>query len=106
MHFRLNCRLIAPCVAVSLLVFTGCASSPSQSVSLPIWQKAVEQYVREAGQGDPSALGDVTLPDGRHGFAVLGDPIVKNSTDAVGVLLGHRPLNGKLAFIYLVGVVE
>jgi hypothetical protein len=88
-----------------LILLSGCGSS-SRPVSLPIWQKHVEQYVHEQGKGDPTVLRDVTIADGKKGFALLGSPDRGDSTDAVGLLLGHRAIQGGPSFIYLVGLVE
>jgi hypothetical protein len=98
-------RIILPLIA-ALPLLTGCGGTPTRSVSLNSWQSNVEHYVKDTGRGDPASLGRTTLPDGRHGFAVIGDPIVKSSTDATGVLLGFRHYRGKPAFIYLVGLIN
>jgi hypothetical protein len=90
--------------AASLLTLTGCGSSAVRSVSLDTWQQNVSQYVKERGDGDPTVLRDVTLADGRKGYAMLGNPVVKDSTDAVGLLVGVPQLNGRPAFVYLVGM--
>jgi hypothetical protein len=68
------------------------------------WQQGVERYV--AGKHDPSALREVTLAGGRRGFAVLGEADPSHSTDANGVLLGHKAIDGRPWFIYLVGLVR
>jgi hypothetical protein len=88
------------------LIFTGCNGAASQNTSLPGWQHAVETYVHDIGKDDPASLGEVRIAGGRAGFAVLGNPLPTESQDAVGVLLAHRPIAGKPAFIYLVGVVN
>jgi hypothetical protein len=88
-----------------LVLLTGCGTA-TRSVSLPVWQKQVERYVHEEGKGDPTVLRDLTLADGRKGFATLGSPDRANSTDAVGLLLGHRAIQGRPSFVYLVGVVD
>jgi hypothetical protein len=89
-----------------ICLFTGCGGPNNQTVSLPIWQQHVEQYVHDFGKDDPTSLRDLTIPDGRKGFAVNGSPLPKDSTDAVGLLLAHRPVDGRPAFIYLVGIVD
>jgi hypothetical protein len=98
-----------PALLVLLLLIPllcGCNGAASQNTSLPGWQHAVEAYVHDIGKDDPAALGEVQLAGGRLGFAVLGNPVPTESQDAVGVLLAHRPIAGKPAFIYLVGVVN
>lgn len=89
--------------AAFLLTLTGCGSSAVRSVNLNAWQQNVAQYVKERGEGDPTVLRDVTLADGRKGYAMLGNPVVKDSTDAVGLLVGVPQVNGRPAFVYLVG---
>ena len=90
-------------LATSLLTLTGCGGAV-RSVSLNAWQHNVEQYVKDQGEGDPTVLRDVTLADGRKGYAMLGNPVVKDSTDAVGLLVGVSAINGRPALVYLVGM--
>ena len=92
---------------IALLLFTlpGCNGAASQNSSLSGWQHAVESYVHDIGKDDPTSLGQVQIAGGRPGFAILGNPLPTESQDAVGLLLAHRPLAGKPAFIYLVGIV-
>jgi hypothetical protein len=78
----------------------GCASS----ASIPAWQHNVETYAAE--KGDPEALRDVTLKGDRRGFAVIGQPEPSKSTDVNGVLLGHKTIDNRPWFIYLVGLVK
>jgi hypothetical protein len=72
------------------------------------WRDAVERYVKEEGGGDPSVLEELTLdrPGTTHGFALLGGDRATESTDARAILLAHRPIDGQLWFIYLVGIVQ
>jgi hypothetical protein len=106
MKIRLNPRIALAILVSLILTAGGCASSSNRSVSVSAWQKNVENYVKVQGQGDPTVLRDVTLPDSRKGYAMLGNPIVKDSTDAVGLLLGAPRIDGKPAFVYLVGIVQ
>ena len=85
---------------------SGCSASSSRSVSLSAWQHNVENYVRVQGQGDPTVLRDTTLADGRKGYAMLGNPVMKESTDAVGLLLGAPRVGESPALVYLVGIVQ
>jgi hypothetical protein len=90
-----------------LSFMTGCGSSAaSQNASLSGWQGSVEHYIHEYGKDDPAVLGDLTIADGRKGFAVLGQAVPTESQDAVGLLLAHRPIAGKPSFVYLVGFLE
>jgi len=83
-------------------MMVGCSSS----ASIPTWQKSLEQYVRTDGRGDPSILRTMTIEGGRPGFAVIGEDDPHNSTDAKGLLLAHKQVEGKPWFIYLVGLVN
>src|SRR5438105_4556937 len=98
-------RIFLPALLLVVLMSGGCGSS-SRSVNLPIWEKHVDQFVKEQGKGDPTVLRDVKIADGIKGFAMLGAQDRGSSTDAVGVLLGHRPIQGRPSFIYLVGLVH
>jgi hypothetical protein len=97
--------LFVSSVALLLLSgITGC-STPGVSVSLDTWKEGVETYVKEVGKGDPVALRDATYK-GRPAFAQIGHPISAEGTDVIGLLLGHRPVQGRPSFIYLVGLVD
>lgn len=90
---------------VALAFFAGC----SNSVSLEQWRQRVDEFVWQEANGDPNLLRDQTLglPGSDHrGLAVLGDTDVEKSTDAYGVLLGHKRINGRAAFVFLVGIVS
>jgi len=89
---------------VSLLIF--CAGGCTSGVSISSWQHQLERYVRDDGHGDPAVLRDMTLDDTRRGFAIIGDEDPRKGTDAKGLLLAHRPINGRPWFIYLVGLVK
>ena len=94
-----------------LLIFAlfacgGCGGPSAGSISIPAWQQHVEKYVHDFGKDDPASLRDVSLPDGRKGFAVNGSPLPQESQDVVGVLLAFRPIDGRPSFVYLVGVVD
>ena len=86
-----------------LFAGVGCSTS-GINVTLDTWKEGVEKYVLEVGKGDPVVLRDATYK-GRPAFAQIGHPVPSEGTDAVGVLLGHRPIQGRPAFIYLVGLV-
>jgi hypothetical protein len=96
----MNHRL--PLIIVLAIFTTGCGGAASFSS----WQEGVERYVQDTGGGDPGVLREVKLPDGRHGFSVLGAPVPRESTDVNAVLLNHIPVNGQPRFIYLVGTVD
>lgn len=84
----------------------GCgANTPSRSVTFDTWREGLEKYVDNVGKGDPAVLRDTTY-QGRPAFAQIGDPIAAEGTDAIGVLLGHKPVAGRPSFIYLVGLVK
>jgi hypothetical protein len=81
----------------------GCAASQP---TLSSWQGSVSKYVRDTGKGDPIALRNMTLPDGRPGFSTIGHHETTESTDVNGLLLGHEQVGDRMWFIYLVGVVQ
>jgi hypothetical protein len=82
----------------------GCGGGATRNVTFDTWREGVETYVNDVGKGDPAVLRDVSYK-GRPAFAQLGNPLPAESTDAVGVLLGHRPVAGRPSFVYLVGLV-
>jgi hypothetical protein len=98
-------RTAGPYLLLSLLLLWavgGCA----RTVNLKTWEKDVETYVRETGDGDPGVLRDVTLSGGRRGFAVVGKDDPAHTTDANGLLLDHQTIANRPWFIYLVGIVK
>src|SRR6185436_6164704 len=64
------------------------------------------KYIALEGAGDPNILRDVTWHDTQHGFSVLGAPRPAEGTDARGALLGHRAVDGKGWFVFVVGIVK
>jgi hypothetical protein len=95
-------RLGVVCFILCIIACIGC----SGSASIQSWQKQVDQYVREQGNGDPGVLREVEVAEDRIGFAVLGSSDPRHSTDAVAVLVGHREIADRAWFVYLVGLVE
>lgn len=89
-----------------LIVFAGgCATTESEAVSLRTWQQSVERYVWEQGNGDPVVLRDMSWDDVHKGFALMSDALPDRSTDAVGLLLAHRAIEGRFYFIFLFGLM-
>ena len=97
-------RCVLASALLLLFISTGCTSAPR--ITIPRWQKAVTQYVKEEGNNRPSILRDVTIKGGRRGFAVLGHPHPDKAQDVVGLLLAHRSVAGRPTFIYLVAQVR
>jgi len=97
-------------LAGALLLTVVCAGSVgcSSSASMSGWRDAVERYVKDEGGGDPSVLKELTIDRAgtTRGFSLLGGDRATESTDARGVLLAHRPINGQPWFVYLVGIVQ
>ncbi len=89
-------------LVILLLASAGCASQPT----LSSWQGSVTKYVREKGHGSPIVLREMTLPDNRPGFSVIGHHDTTESTDVNGLLLGHEQVGGRMWFVYLVGLVQ
>jgi hypothetical protein len=94
--------ILGVCITATALCTLGCSSS----VSVPKWQESVEQFVRSDGRGDPNVLRNVTLEGGKPGFGLIASEDPRSSTDAKGLLLAHKQINGKPWFIYLVGLVS
>ena len=94
-------------LAICGLFLAGCggASSGSRNVDLASWQRGVEQYLVQKNN-DPEALRDVTLEDGRRGFAVLGADDPRKATDQRALLLAHKAIGDRPWFVYLVGAVS
>ena len=97
-------------MALFVIGAIGCsepgAGPAPMTVDLSTWQRGVEHYIDEQGNGDPNILRDTTLPTAQAGFAMIGQADVTRSTDADGLLLGHRYINGRPWFIYLVGSIK
>ena len=102
---RTNGNLVWLSILSLTTLSLGCGGGARQA-SVSAWQKNVEQYVRVQGKGDPAVLRDLTLSDSRRGFAMVGSDQPGESTDANGLLIGFREIDGRGYFIYLVGVVE
>ena len=84
----------------------GCAADTPDPVSLPSWRHSLESYVWNEADGDPTAIADLSWDDVHRGFAVIGDPLPERSTDAIGLLVDHRPIEGRPYFIFLVALVH
>lgn len=97
-------RVVARWVVVVLLgsFVGGCGTN----VTMNSWQHDLERYVREDGQGDPAVLRDLKIDPNRPGFTQVGNEDPRHGTDAKGLLLGHKVVNGQPWFFYLVGLVK
>ena len=95
-----------PLIPLLLLAFApGCATTP-EPVTLASWQRSVERYVWDQGNGDPNVLRDMSWDDVHKGFAVINDAEPGRSTDATGFLLAHRRIESDSYFIFLVALVQ
>jgi hypothetical protein len=97
---------LVSCLFIAACLCGGCGGPSAGSVSIPAWQEHVEKYVHDFGKDDPASLREVSLPDGRKGFAVNGSPLPQEAQDVVGLMLAFRPIEGRPSFVYLVGVVD
>lgn len=95
-----------PSLLLLALLLGGCASDGMGPVSIPYWQRSLERYVWEQGNGDPNVLRDMSWDDVHRGFAVMSDPLPDRSTDAIGLWLAHQSVAGQKYFIFLVGVMR
>ena len=75
-------------------------------MTLSSWQRSVERYVWDEGNGDPNVLRDMSWDDVHKGFAIMSDPEPARSVDAIGLLLGHRRVGDTGCFVFLVGLVR
>ncbi len=97
-----------PCAAGLLALAGGCRGVDPMLA----WQRSLEAYVNEHGNGDPNVLR--TLGDrpsqGEFGLTAArtsGFPFVApQRTDVTGLLLGHRRIAGRYWFLFLVGAVQ
>ncbi len=76
------------------------------------WQRSLEAYVAEQGNGDPNVLRTLGDRPSQGEFDPIaarksGFPFVApQRTDVTGLLLGHRRIAGQYWFLFLVGAVE
>jgi hypothetical protein len=95
-------------IAIGLLLsgIAGCGIEPSDPPTIASWQRGLEKYVWDRGNGDPNVLADMSWDDVHKGFAVIGDPLPARATDQIGLLLAHRMLGGKPCFVFLLGTLR
>lgn len=84
----------------------GLDSPPPEPVSLQSWQQSLEDYVWNQANGDPNVLRDLSWDDVHHGFAMFNDPLPDRSTDAIGLLVAHREIQGEPGYIFLFALVR
>lgn len=90
-----------------VLVATGCSGGQP----IQVWQTSVEQYIGDEANNDPSALRNVAERPSHREFGVIGAassgmPVLSSSrTDVTGVLVGHRSIDARWWFVFLVGSV-
>ncbi len=95
------------CLALLFGIFitlnlVGCGTP----VNMTTWQQSLETYVRGDGRGDPNVLRHLTIQNDQRGFEMIGGDDPRYTTDARGLLLGHKVVAGRPWFIYLVGIVH
>ncbi len=96
------CALVFAACIVALLL-AGCGRS---ATSLDTWKHDLNRYVQQQCSGDPAELRNLPAPAGVHRFASIQKDAPVDSTDTVGVLLGHRAVAGRPTFIFLVAVID
>jgi hypothetical protein len=97
---------IARLILMLIVATSGIGCAGPEPVTLDAWQHAVERYVWDHGNGDPTVLRDASWDDSHHGFALLGDALPESSTDAYGLLLGHRIIGLRPWFLFLFTIVD
>lgn len=76
------------------------------------WQTSLEQYVTVEGHGDLNKLRRTDRAPSESDFGLIGASragfpfIAPRRTDANGVLLGHRLIDDRHWYVYLLGMVE
>jgi hypothetical protein len=91
--------LVALC---GLILAAGCG----RVTTIAEWQREVEQFVTIEGNGDLNVLRDTENASGRRIMAVHGSANPKSSTDVVGVVLGPRQVDNRLAYVFLLATVS
>ncbi len=92
------------------VVITGLAGGCADPVKA--WQSSLEHYVAVEGHGDLNVLRRTDRAPSESDFGLIGAarsgfPFVRpRRTDANGVLLGHRVIEGRGWYVYLVGMVQ
>ena len=109
---RFSRAIVPPPIAMLMLavvalapVAGGCAnSSPVEA-----WQRQLEHYAEVHAKGNPAALVDLAASPTRRTFDHIGERrglVLPTRTDARGIVVGHRVVDGELWFIYMLGVVR
>lgn len=102
-------QIIALLIATCTLLACNSSTKP-----LTAWQNSLESYIIDQAGGDYNALRNVNSNDrpSQKSFRLInaatsGIPIVTpTQTDANGLLLAHRTINGNNWYIFLVGTVK
>ena len=100
----------SPALIGALIV--GVAGGCAGPDPVKAWQSSLEQYVAIEGHGDLNALRRTDRAPSENDFGLLGASrvgfpfIAPRRTDANGVLLGHRLIDDRHWYLYLVGMVE
>jgi hypothetical protein len=98
-------RLSIALMLLLLAPLSGCGSSGGV-MTMQGWRDTVERYIDTEGQGDPNALRNVTWPESRREFSVIGGEVPSQSQDANGVLLGVPQVGNARWYVFLVGTVD
>lgn len=101
---RAGARARVP-VVLAVACLAGCAEE-SPNATVQSWRQSVERYVWDRGNGDPNVLADASWDDVHRGFAIISDALPDRSTDQIGLLVGHRKIEGRPYFIYLLASVS
>ncbi len=90
-----------------LLLAGGCSANPIKA-----WQASLTEYVVEQGNGDLNVLRSIDRSPTEGDFGLIGAAkggvlfIAPQRTDATGVLLGHRVVDDRGWYVYLLGMVQ
>jgi hypothetical protein len=101
--------LVAVCVAWCALVAAGGCSGDA---ALRAWQRSLEEYVTDHGNGDPNVLRAIAEDPSESDFGLIGARssgvlfVFPARTDVAGLLIGHRRVADRAWYIYMVGAVK
>ena len=94
-------------VVVVIIGLAGGCAGPVKA-----WQSSLERYVAVEGHGDLNVLRRTDRAPSESDFGLIaaarsGFPFIRpRRTDANGVLLGHRDIDGRGWYVYLLGMVQ
>ena len=98
--------VVACLLWVPVLATAGCSAGP-----ITAWQKSLETYVVNEGNGDPNVLRSMDRSPSESDFGFFGKRegvyfVSTRRTDAHGELIGYEHFDQRDWYIFLVGIVQ